>query len=539
MKEIAKGQSFKNIIRNQQIYIDKTQIINSLFKINDRIFLSRPRRFGKSLVLDTIATLFEKGVDPYFKDTWIYDKWKEKTYPVLRLNFLDFPTDDYDLFCEKFAREIQCFANKNSFDNYEEVSKDPSSCITEILRSVADKDAQIVILIDEYDAQLTSNINNEDLYKKFQQCLRNVYGTLKGKESIKFLGITGVTRIRDVSIFSVGSDILDITYQSSVSTITGFTREEIAKYYIDYLNLGVSLEQNKSIEEVTNQEREELIDRLAKEYNGYCFDKSNKKTVFSTFSVNLFFKDLYTEHEVSFGDYWYLNGGVPSILANYLENHKIDISEYQKKDISVPYEDFVNPTSLLSMNQRTLMAQTGYLTLNEAFDSFSSDVSLRIPNLEVKRALIKATFLENFGTKIKISTPERKMLEKGTFEDIKKVLIATLNSISYKRRKFEEELDLQNAYYSYFLGGGIDAIEEDDTLLGSCDLKLEFIRRRIIIELKYAHTDAESKRKLKEACEQVIDRDYGNKPPIKELIRIALVYNDSQKKIEYIEEVKS
>ena len=124
-------------------------------------------------------------------------------------------------------------------------------------------------------------------------------------------------------------------------------------------------------------------------------------------------------------------------------------------------------------------------------------------------------------------------------EDIKKVLIATLNSISYKRRKFEEELDLQNAYYSYFLGGGIDATEEDDTLLGSCDLKLEFIRRRIIIELKYAHTDAESKRKLKEACDQIIDRDYGNKPPIKELIRIALVYNDSQKKIEYIEEVKS
>ena len=536
MKEIAKGQSFKNIIRNQQIYVDKTQIINSLFKINDRIFLSRPRRFGKSLVLDTIATLFEKGVDPYFKDTWIYDKWKEKIYPVLRLNFIEYSNDDLEKFQNSFNGDIADFAQDLELENFK-LKSTISDTLKSLFRALGER--QIVILIDEYDAQLTANINNEELYNKFKKSLRELYGTLKGKESIKFLGITGVTRIRDVSIFSVGSDILDITYQSSVSTITGFTREEIAKYYTDYLNLGVSLEQNKSIEEVTNQEREELIDRLAKEYNGYCFDKSNKKTVFSTFSVNLFFKDLYTEHEVSFGDYWYLNGGVPSILANYLENHKIDISEYQKKDISVPYEDFVNPTSLLSMNQRTLMAQTGYLTLNEAFDSFSSDVSLRIPNLEVKRALIKATFLENFGTKIKISTPERKMLEKGTFEDIKKVLIATLNSISYKRRKFEEELDLQNAYYSYFLGGGIDAIEEDDTLLGSCDLKLEFIRRRIIIELKFAHTDAESKRKLKEACEQVIDRDYGNKPPIKELIRIALVYNDSQKKIEYIEEVKS
>ena len=535
MQEIATGQSFKNIIRNQQIYVDKTQIINSLFKINDRIFLSRPRRFGKSLVLDTIATLFEKGVEPYFKDTWIYDKWKEETYPVLRLNFLDFPTNDYDLFCEKFAREIQCFANKNIFDNYEEVSKDPSSCITEILRSVADKDAQIVILIDEYDAQLTSNIKNEDLYKKFQQCLRNVYGTLKGKESIKFLGITGVTRLRDVSIFSVGSDVLDVTYDNDVATITGFTREEIAHYYLDYLNIGVSLEQNKSIEEVTDDEREELLNRIAREYNGYCFDSKNKKTVFSTFSVNSFFKGFLRFKEVEFGDYWYLNGGVPSILANYLENHKIDISEYQKKDISVPYEDFVNPTSLLSINQRTLMAQTGYLTLNEAFDSFSSDVSLRIPNLEVKRALIKATFLENFGTKIKISTPERKMLEKGTFEDIKKVLIATLNTISCRNSRFDKESELERAYMSYFLGGGIDIKEEDGSSNGFCDLKLEFIRRRIIIELKYAHTDAEAKRKLKEAFEQVIDRDYGNTIHIKELIRIALVYNESKKKIEYIE----
>ena len=370
MKEIADGQSFENIISDQQIYVDKTQDIYNFLKIKSRLFLSRPRRFGKSLVLDTIATLFEKGVEPYFKDTWIYDKWKEKTYPVLRLNFLDFPTNDYDLFCEKFAREIQCFANKNSFDNYEEVSKDPSSCITEILRSVADKDAKIVILIDEYDAQLTSNINNEELYKTFQQCLRNVYGTLKGKKQIKFLGITGVTRLRDVSIFSFGSDILDVTYDNDVATITGFTREEIAHYYLDYLNIGVSLEQNKSIEEVTNQEREELIDRLAKEYNGYCFDSFNEKTVFSTFSVNSFFKGFLRFKRVEFGDYWYLNGGVPSILANYLETHDIDILEYQKKDISVPYEDFVNPTSLLSMNQRTLMAQTGYLTLNEAFDSF-------------------------------------------------------------------------------------------------------------------------------------------------------------------------
>ncbi|MEE1340740.1 MAG: AAA family ATPase, partial [Succinivibrionaceae bacterium] len=215
MKEIAKGQSFKNIIRNQQIYIDKTQIINSLFKINDRIFLSRPRRFGKSLVLDTIATLFEKGVDPYFKDTWIYDKWKEKIYPVLRLNFIEYSNDDLEKFQNSFNGDIADFAQDLELENFK-LKSTISDTLKSLFRALGER--QIVILIDEYDAQLTANINNEELYNKFKKSLRELYGTLKGKESIKFLGITGVTRIRDVSIFSVGSDILDITYQSSVST---------------------------------------------------------------------------------------------------------------------------------------------------------------------------------------------------------------------------------------------------------------------------------------------------------------------------------
>ncbi|MEE1339829.1 MAG: AAA family ATPase, partial [Succinivibrionaceae bacterium] len=289
MKEIADGQSFKNIIRNHQIYVDKTQDIYNFLKIKSRLFLSRPRRFGKSLVLDTIATLFEKGVEPYFKDTWIYDKWNEETYPVLRLNFIEYSNTDFQEFQNSFLGDIADFAQDLELKSFK-----LKSTISDTLKSLfkALGERQIVILIDEYDAQLTSNINNEELYNQFQQSLRNLYGTLKGKEVIKFLGITGVTRLKDVSIFSVGSDIRDVTYQSSVSTITGFTREEIAKYYIDYLNLGVSLEQKKSVEEVTAQERDELIDRLAKEYNGYCFDKSNRKTVFSTFSVNLFFSDL-------------------------------------------------------------------------------------------------------------------------------------------------------------------------------------------------------------------------------------------------------
>ncbi len=111
MKEIAQGQSFENFYNREYIYIDKTKEISSLLKY-ERVFFSRPRRFGKSTVLDTIATLFESGVEPYFKDTWIYDKWTEKTYPVLRLNFLEFSVTSFDEFVNSFNNKLASFAKK-------------------------------------------------------------------------------------------------------------------------------------------------------------------------------------------------------------------------------------------------------------------------------------------------------------------------------------------------------------------------------------------------------------------------------------------
>ncbi len=115
MKKIASGKSFKKFYNNNYIYIDKTKEIFSLIGY-ERAFFSRPRRFGKSTILDTIATLFEKGVEPYFKDTWIYDKWTEKTYPVLRLNFLNFSNNNFNAFCKDFYDNLNQFIKNNNFD---------------------------------------------------------------------------------------------------------------------------------------------------------------------------------------------------------------------------------------------------------------------------------------------------------------------------------------------------------------------------------------------------------------------------------------
>ena len=186
MKTIAEGQSLANLILRDRIYVDKTEYIFSLLRLYERVFISRPRRFGKSLTLDTIGTLFEYGVEPYFKDTWIYDKWSENTYPVLRLNFLEFKKDDIEIFKRQFVETISKFAKDNNIEDYAE-DKEPSVSLQRLFAPLVTNRRHIVILIGEYYTQLTSNINNVELYEKYQNILREIYGVLKGAASIRFL----------------------------------------------------------------------------------------------------------------------------------------------------------------------------------------------------------------------------------------------------------------------------------------------------------------------------------------------------------------
>ena len=534
LKEIANTESFTDFTTYNQIYVDKTKEIYSLIK-SRRIFLSRPRRFGKSTILDTIATLFEFGLDPYFKDTWIYDKWNETTYPVLRLSFIDFSVTNIANFERDFIDRIDTFAREQKLDNFIPANTAKLS-LHHLFDAFRNQGQSFVILIDEYDTQLTANINNPELYEEFKILLREIYGALKDKDEIRFLGITGVTRLKDVTIFSVGSDVLDVSYDNDVATITGFTREEIAKYYIDYLNLGVSVSKHKKIDEVTNEDREDLLNRLALEYNGYCFDSKNQVKVFSTWSVNCFFQNLFDYKELNFGDFWYSNGGLPSILANYLQNHKIDILEYQDKDVTVSSNEFINPTSLLDMNQRVLMAQTGYLTLKDEISPSCDDIFLEIPNYEVNRALIKASFLQNFGIRINLNSTDKKMLASGSSDDIKKVFAAIINAIPYDTHPIPNEDYIQKMFMMYFLGAGLLYQDEKHTRKGRSDIIIEFPFRRIVVEFKYAHNDNEAKKLLAYALEQIKIKDYGNFPPVKELLRFALVYDAKKREIGYMEQ---
>lgn len=531
MKDISSTGSFKNFYRNNYIYVDKTKFISELVKL-ERVFISRPRRFGKSLTLDTIGTLFENGVEPYFKETYIYDKWTEPTYPVLRLNFLKFDKKSVEVFKNKLNSKITEFAKRIDVKNYIEKSE-PEDSIDLLLELLSLEDRQIVILIDEYDCQMSANIDNETLYKEFQEKIKSFYANIKDQDSIRFLGITGVTRLNDVSIFSVGSNIKDITNYNAYSQMIGFTRDEIKKYYIDYLKLAVAYECHCDVESVTDTQIEAMLDKLAQNYDGYCFDEFYKKKVFCTWSVNNFFQSIVDNHFVYFGEYWYDNGGLPSILANYLLTHKLNAFDYLDKDnlINVPTNDFINPTSLTTINQNVLMCQTGHLTLRSEVKVLKSRIYLGIPNGEIHKAITHLLALKVFNNDINVDNEKgENLFEIGSFEDIITLLNSIMHSVPYDNYPILSEAAVQNSIRLYLAGAGMEAKSEVLEAKGRADLILETDNRRIVFELKFSQNDEEAKIKLKEAVEQIKSRDYGNILPVKkELIRIAAVFNADTK----------
>ena len=530
MKDISSTASFVDFTLENFIYVDKTEYIPKLVKLK-RVFISRPRRFGKSLTLDTIGTLFEKGVEPYFKDTWIYDKWTEPTYPVFRLSFLNLDNSSLDLFKKQLNSIISEFANKINVKGYVEKTE-PEDSILSLLEKLEEETRQIVILIDEYDYQLTSNINNDELYKQFQQKIKRIYANIKDKFAIKFLGITGVTRLKDVEIFSIGSDINDITNCSPYSQMIGFTRDEIKKYYIDYLKLAASYENNCTVDNVTEAQIESLLDRLAKNYDGYCFDEFYKKKVFSTWSVNKFFQSVVSNKFVYFGEYWYDNGGLPSILVNYLKTHELNIFDYldKNKSLKVTDDDFKNPTSLTTINQNVLMCQTGYLTLRSSLND-SNIIALGIPNGEIYKALNKLLAAKFFKGTIDVTNDANEnILDVGYVEDIISLLNTMVNTVTYDAYPLNSESSVQNYVKAYLLGAKQNVSSEVHQAKGRADLMIETNKRRIVIEFKYAKDETEAKAKLSEAIEQIKTRDYGNIVPRKdELLRIAAVFNADPK----------
>ena len=546
MKNIPIGISnFIQLLHDDCIYVDKTKEILFIVKNNRYALFSRPRRFGKSLTLDAIETLFTYGTEPYFKGTYIAGnnedgtpRWTEPTYPVLRLDFSAIAANDIPTLRSNFITIINEQCHKLGIEEFPVENKrigDVLSAFTIRLNKT------YVLLIDEYDAPLNALIDKNEAFEAVREEIRVFYARIKESSisgHLRLLLVTGITRFREVSIFSAGTNIKDISYHPQIATLVGYTRDEIELYFKDYIDIAIEKLNHCTISSLSQEQylsyKERLLNKLATYYDNICFDSFGQKSVFSTWSVNNFFKEASEFPEVLFGDYWYDNGGRPSILVKYLNSHLIDFDVFEQPEIILNADKFKNPTTLQSMDQNVLMTQCGYLSLKKGYE-ISEHVALTIPNLELRKALTRLTLYKVFGS---FFTNECGDLEDFIQNATAAQIVAKFNEIlakiprSNKCYNFADEYQIKTVLQMFVLGSGIACYREVYKSQGFPDFIIELDSKIIIIEFKYTKNSNEVEGKLDDGVNQILARDYGASFDCnKDRLKFAVVYDANLRKL--------
>jgi Predicted AAA-ATPase/PD-(D/E)XK nuclease superfamily len=364
-------QNFRTLREDNCIYVDKTQHIYNLCTQGKMYFLSRPRRFGKSLLLSTMAELF-MGSKELFTDLWIADKWDwTKKNPVIHIAFTSV---DY----EKTGLELGI--ETTLLEYYVKYGLVPSPNVSikilfrDLLKQIHDKHGKVVILIDEYDKPIIDYLEFHKMAeaKANHEILGLFYGALKDSDQyIRLLFITGISKFTRVSLFSKLNNLMDLTINPYYSTMLGYTQEELEHYFSDYIDIGLTV--------FTQFTREQLLDEIRRWYNGYSWDGKTK--VYNPSGILSFFFNQ------DFQSFWFQTGTPTFVVKKILEQGLFRIENIETTT------SFLDQYSLDNVELTSLLFQTGYLTIKE---KESVHLVLSYPNQEVKEA-IYTLLMENMG----------------------------------------------------------------------------------------------------------------------------------------------
>ena len=494
MKSINRGNSTFEVLKAKDyIYVDKTKYLYNLIKDDGSYyFLSRPRRFGKSLTLSTLDAIF-KGKRELFKglyiDTLDYD-WKE--YPVIHIDFSNIEYISILNLRKQIKDNLLIIASKYNVkiqDDFE---------YNQVLNSLIEelsKNGKVVVLIDEYDSLLNNNINNENI-EDIRSVLRGFYSVLKASSAnIRFCFITGVTKFSKMSIFSSMNNLVDISMSDEYSTMLGYTQEELEENFSEYID--------KAIKE-QNIEREEYLQEVKRWYDGYKFS-ANGESVYNPVSVGLFFSN----GGIEFSNYWISTGGMTYLLTEIAKRVKFDASLSNCVKIS---KDRLCSTDIVQMlrtniskeNFLSLLYQTGYLTIKEAtLVSGSYLLTLGYPNEEVENGLNEILLPAYVGS---AANSFDNLVIKSYFDngDVESAM-ATLSSIFASIPYYELVFDRESAWHSGFVCMmnivGADIIPESATNKGRIDSVLKCPGDIYIIEFKFNQS-------AEKAIEQIKEKKY-------------------------------
>ena len=455
-------QTFSKIIEGNYYYVDKTPFSLKLIQNSGYYFLSRPRRFGKSLFLDTLSEIF-LGNKELFRGLYIYDKYDFAPHPVISISF---GSGDYSLDKNQVIDEIKNILR----DNMENLKIDCGdienfkTCFKNLIKKAYEQyNQKVVILIDEYDKPILDNITNKEQAAKARNILKNFYSIIKDNDRyIRFVFITGVSKFSKLNLFSGLNNLEDITINPNYSEICGYTKDDLQTVFKDRLT-GADLE------------------LVRKWYNGYNYFG---KSLYNPFDILLFISNNFT-----FRNYWWETGN-PSFLIDKLKEKDYYIPEIENATIT---DETLNAFDVEYIDIIALLWQTGYLTFKKKItDKFGRvKYTIKIPNLEIQFSL-NELFI-NYLTKhtTEIIRNEEKLsdaIEKGDIEDFILALKSLFSSIPYNNYT-NNIISKYEGYYSsvifvYLMALGYEAIAEDVTNKGRIDLTLKTKDKILIIEFK-------------------------------------------------------
>ncbi len=501
MKKLPVGiQNLKEIITEGYYYVDKTHFVKKLQEKGKYFFLSRPRRFGKSLFLDTLKEAFSGNKD-LFKGLYLYDNWDwSKKYPVIKIDLGEVDANTEESLIKSINSTLNSIAQNHQIDLEE---KSIGLKFENLIRNLYKKyNQRVVVLIDNYDKPILDVIEDLEKVKRNREILKAFSEILKpADEYLHFVFITRVVRFSQTSIFSGLNNFIDITLDRDFATVCGYTQTELETVFED---------------RIKDFDKEEV----KRWYNGYNW---LGESVYNPFDILLLFD------KKEFRPYWF-ETGTPTFLIKLFQKSQYYLPDLENLEIG---EEILSNLDIDNIYPENLLFQAGYLTIKDTKKIVVKTVYvLTYPNLEVKiglnSTLLDYMFIDTQATQY--ITEIRESLQNGDLEKVRDYLykfFASIPSDWYRKNNINEyEGFYASVVYALFNGSGLTTITEDATNKGKIDLTVMIENKVYIIEFKVIKETEKG-----QALQQIKEKKYYEKYTGKEIYLIGIEFSKEKRNI--------
>ena len=485
---VTENGSFSNLRKNGYLYVDKTAYLAKLIAVQGRMyFLSRPRRFGKTLTVSTLEAIFQ-GKRELFKglaiDQTDYD-WK--TYPVVHIDFGDCPADTPQGLDGWLGRKVRKIAEFYGVSGILETVKSAEQ-FSDLIEKLAVQ-GKVVVLVDEYDKVLSDNIFSEHV-EELRDTLRGFYQVIKAKgELLRFVFMTGVTKYAKMGVFSGLNNLNDLSLAPAYATMLGYTQQELETSFAGYIEQGIR---------DTGMGRETYLAKIKEMYDGYRFAPGGE-TVYNPVSVGLFFSNGCGQ---DFNDYW-IDTGNSKLVIDMAQSVDLDVTEDLQEGMA---KSALSSFDVAELRQamgdmgkvQAFLLQTGYLTIGDYDEGFSL-YYLRFPNKEVRDAYYQNLLSRWCAKESEYVVRDLVVaLRKGDTQGYMQTLTAIFASVPYRAGKKEPDFAQVVDVVMLLSGKAMKVVAEDQTSEGRIDLSVETDRHVYVMEFKADKSADVALRQIKE-----------------------------------------